>query len=392
MKIAEITGSQSVSAVAPARVNLLGEHTDYSGGLVMPMAISFTTQATISGDVTGDQYAFRSSGFARGMQLRRGDQWLRRNVWSDYPVGVLDELRKLGIEPTGFSMELSGNVPLGAGLSSSASAEVAACMAMLVWAGVRMEPREIALLCQRAENRFVGSPCGIMDQFVSVAAEAGHALLLHTRDLTFELVPMNTGELARICVVVCNSEVKHSVATGEYGIRRQQVEEGQAAMRAAFPELRDLGDANLEQLEACRERMSHKAYLRCRHIVTENARAIVAADAMGAGDARRMGQLMVVGHASERDDFECSCEEIDFLVETAIALPGCVGGRLTGGGFGGCTVNLVWRDQAKEFSNTLKAAYKERFGIAAETYVCEAADGAYARSHQLLERATRERH
>ena len=131
------------------------------------------------------------------------------------------------------------------------------------------------------------------------------------------------------------------------------------------PELRDLGDANLQQLEACREKMSHKAYLRCRHIVSVNTRVIAAADAMREGDARRMGDLMIAAHTSERDDFECSCEEIDFLVETAIALSGCVGARLTGGGFGGCTVNLVWRNQAEEFSNALKTPYKERFGIAA---------------------------
>jgi galactokinase len=370
--------------MAPARVNLLGEHTDYSGGLVMPMAISFATVATISGGALVGEYVFRSSGFAGETRLKRGEAWTRQDIWSDYPVGVLDELRKAGIEPPEFVVEFAGDVPLGAGLSSSASVEVAACMAMLAWAGVRMEPEEIALLCQRAENRFVESPCGIMDQFVSVAARAGHALLLHTRDLQYELVPMNTGELARTCVVVCNSGVKHSVASGEYGVRRRQVEEGQAALRAAFPELRDLGDADMEKLEAARETMSHEAYKRCRHIITENARVMEAAEAMHAGDAQRMGKLMVAAHASERDDFECSVEEIDFLVETAIALPGCVGARLTGGGFGGCTVNLVWRDAAKEFSTALKAAYKERFGIEADTYVCEAVDGAYARNRGLL--------
>lgn len=391
MHLQETAPLQQISVSAPARVNLLGEHTDYSGGLVMPMAISFATRATISSNDRAEEYLLRSGRFLDETRLKRGEKWARQGSWSDYPVGVLDELRKAGVEPSGFVVEFAGNVPLNAGLSSSASVEVAACVAMLGWAGVRMEPHEIALLCQRAENRFVGSPCGIMDQFVSVAAKAGHALLLHTRDLKFELVPMNRGDLAQMCVVVCDSGVKHSVASGEYGVRRKQVEEGQATMRTAFKELRDLGDANIEQLKSCKRTMSCEAYKRCHHIITENARVLDAANAMRAGDAERMGELMVAAHASERDDFECSVEEIDFLVETAIKLSGCVGARLTGGGFGGCTVNLVRRDSAEEFSRALKAAYKERFGIDAETYVCEAMDGAYVRNRELLERRLKER-
>lgn len=380
-----------IAVTAPARVNLLGEHTDYSGGLVMPMAISFATQATVTASAAADKYVFRSNGFAGETRLTRGATWVRQGLWSDYPAGVLDELWKAGVEPPAFALELAGNVPLGAGLSSSASVEVAACIAMLAWAGAQMEPKDIALLCQRAENKFVGSPCGIMDQFVITAAKAGHALLLHTRDLEYELVPMNTGELAQTCIVVCNSQVKHSVASGEYGVRRQQVEEGQAVLRAAFPELLDLGNATVKQLEACRERMSHEAYLRCRHILTENARVVKAADAMRAGDAKRMGELMTAAHASERDDFACSCDEIDFLVETAVGLPQCLGARLTGGGFGGCTVNLVKRDAAEEFSAALKAAYKDRFGLEAQIYVCEAVDGAYVRNETLLQHASTER-
>jgi galactokinase len=375
---------------APGRVNLLGEHTDYSGGFVMPMAISFATQATVAWTGTADEYVFLSSQFAGETRLKRGDAWERQGLWSDYPVGVLNELREAGFEPPAFTMEIEGAVPVGAGLSSSASVEVSACMAMLAWAGWRMQPREIALLCQRAENRFVGSPCGIMDQFVSVAATHGHALVLNTRDLHYELVPMNTGDFANACVVVCNSQVKHSVASGEYGLRRRQVEEGQAALRAAFPELRDLGDATWKELEAAKGAMSHEAYLRCRHIVSENARVAKAADAMCVGDARRMGELMIAGHASERDDFECSCDEIDFLVDTAVNLPGCFGARLTGGGFGGCTVNLVKRDSVEEFSRALKVAYEQRFGINPATYLCEAMDGAYARNRALMEQVAKD--
>jgi galactokinase len=239
---------------------------------------------------------------------------------------------------------------------------------------------EIAVLCRAAENNYVDSPCGIMDQFVIAAAHAGHALLLNTRTLTYEHLPMNQGALADTQIVVCNSMVKHSIASGEYGVRHSQVMEGQTALIAAFPSLRDLGDATLDQLEQARPAMSHEAYLRCRHILSDNARVLQARAAMFAGDPVALGQLMLAGHASERDDFACSCDEIDFLVATAAALPGCFGARLTGGGFGGCTVNLVDRAHTQTFAAALKDAYQHHLNLTAETYICDPVDGAAQRN------------
>jgi galactokinase len=382
MMAAEIllpTATHEAGFVAPARVNLLGEHTDYTGGLVLPMAIPFTTRATItaSGD---DGYSFSSDLFPETLRIERGDSSLARKQWTDYPVGVLRELQKLGIAPPAFALHLSGNVPFGAGVSSSASVEVATAFALLAHAGRILPLEEIALLCQRAENLFVHSPCGIMDQFAITAARAGHALLLNTRDLSYEHVPMNTGRLAETCIVVCNSMVRHSVATGEYGKRRAESEQGQAVLLEKFPQLRDLGDATLEQLEAAREQMSAESFRRCRHIISDNGRVRAARSAMFAGDPVAFGQLMLAGHASERDDFECSCEEIDFLVETAAALPGCYGARLTGGGFGGCTVNLVERAHAEDFRSALRLAYEQKFHLIPDTFVCEAVDGAFVRN------------
>jgi len=362
---------------APGRVNLLGEHTDYTGGLVLPMAIPFYTTARVSA-LNESQYVFRSAQFEGEYAEPVGGSATRYKAWHDYPVGVLRQLQERGVAPPSFLLELSGNVPLGAGLSSSASVEVASCLAMLALSGQALPANELALLCQRAENDFVGSPCGIMDQFVITAAHAGHALLISTRDLQFEHVPMNTGGLREISVVICNSHVKHSIAAGAYGERRKQLEVGQAVMRERFASLRDLGDATLEQLQACEASMSPESFKRCRHIITENARVRQAREAMLAGDAQALGKLMVAAHTSERDDFECSCEEIDFLVDTAIGLRGCFGARLTGGGFGGCTVNLVAREAVTEFCETLKDAYRTRFDVSAETYVCEAVDGALA--------------
>ncbi len=370
---------QSLTFHAPARVNLLGEHTDYTGGLVLPMAIPFHTAATIT-PTDDDAYTFTSETFSTSRSVTREDRSPATDDWSDYPLGVLRELQLLGIEPPPFTLHLAGNVPFGAGLSSSASVEVASCLAMLAHAGVTLPPAEIALLCQRAENNFVHSPCGIMDQFVITAGHKGHALLLNTRDLTTEHLPMNQGALADTQIVVCNSMVKHSIAAGEYGQRRRESEEGQAILLAKFPGLRDLGDASLDQLESCRDAMSDAAFRRCRHIISDSARVRLARAAMFAGDPIALGQLMLMGHASERDDFQCSCDEIDFLVDTASQLPGCFGARLTGGGFGGCTVNLVDRAHAEAFAESLKQAYKDTLNLTAETYLCEAADGAIALS------------
>jgi galactokinase len=363
-------------------VNLIGEHTDYTGGLVFPMAIPFYTVATIS-PRDDDRYDFESDRFEGSREFPLDDRTDAAGNWSDYPVGVLRMLQQRNIDPPAFTLRLEGDVPLGSGLSSSASVEVASAVAMLSHAAASLPIEEIALLCQRAENDYVHSPCGIMDQFVVTAAKAGHALLLDTRSLKYEHISISNGALAETCVVICNSMVKHSIATGEYGDRRKQVEAGQAALRERFPELRDLGDATLKQLDACKDVMPPESFRRCRHIITENARVREARSAMLAADPVQLGRLMVAAHASQRDDFECSTVEMDFLVDTAAKLPGCFGARMTGGGFGGCTVNLVTRAAAESFASALKAAYRERFDLDAESYICEAVDGAMLRNAAL---------
>lgn len=375
----ERTMEQMHVAVAPARVNLIGEHTDYTGGLVLPMAIPFYTEATIR-TAKDNLFRFRSERFPGEHTEKPGEQQPRSGRWSDYPVGVLREMEARSLQPPPFALSLRGDVPLGSGLSSSASVEVATAFALLAHMGREMPPEEIALLCQRAENRYVGSPCGIMDQTVIVLAQKGHALLLHTRTLEYELVPMNRGAMAGAVVVVCNSMVKHSIGGGEYGRRRQQVEEGQAAVSGAFPGVRDLGDATMAQLEEVRGRISPEALKRCRHIITENGRVVQMKAALEEGDAESAGALMLAAHASERDDFECSVAEVDFLVDTAASLEGCYGARLTGGGFGGCTVNLVRKEAVDGFIEALRAAYRAKFSIEAETFACEPVDGALRRA------------
>ncbi len=358
---------------APARVNLIGEHTDYTGGFVMPMAIEFQTLAVVSPREDGRAVIY-SANYDEEVSFEiAGMRSSGEGRWSDYPAGVLWCLREAGVEVGGFSMSLSGNVPPGAGLSSSASLEVATAMALLDRAGAGMPLEKLATLCRRAENEYVGAKSGIMDQFASAGAVAHRAMLLDCRSLEYDLLPLPD----RIRVVICNSMVKHAVATGEYGNRSDEVETGQAVLRERLG-LQLLRDATLEDLEACRSEMSAASFLRCRHIITENRRVQQAREALLEGDMVRFGRLMVEAHASFRDDFAASCAEVDDLVEIAMRQEECFGARITGGGFGGCTVNIVRAGGTERFVEAVRGEYTVKTGIEAECFVCTAADGAVA--------------
>ena len=357
---------------APGRVNLIGEHTDYSGGLVMPAAIDFNTVATVSRS-NATESAIYSMNFNEEVRFAAAaPPDTARHSWADYPLGVLWSLRGSSIAVPAFTMTLSGDVPLGAGLSSSASIEVAAAFAALWLAEKTLLLTEIALACKRAENGYVGAQSGIMDQYIACHGERDHALVIDTRDLSSRAVPLPPS----VRLVICNSMVKHSHAGGEYNQRRAEVEEGSEALRRANPAIQELRDASLNDLEAVRATISPEAYLRCRHIITENTRVQQAAAALEAGDMATVGRLMAEAHASYRDDFAASCAEADLLVELAGQQPGIIGARLTGGGFGGCTVNLVQAAEAERFRESMHQAYRERTGIDAEMYLCQAAAGA----------------
>jgi galactokinase len=359
---------------APARVNLIGEHTDYTGGLVMPMAIGFSTvgvvgpredgQAVFYSENYGEEASFEISSLKREP----------RGNWSDYPAGVLWSLMQEVIEIGGFNMNLKGDVPLGAGLSSSASIEVATAMALLSRAKTELSLEKIATVCRRAENEYVGAQTGIMDQFVVAGGVKHRAMMLDCRSLWFELLPL-PGEIR---VVICNSMVKHEHSEGEYGDRRGEVEAGQAVLKKERKGIELLRDATLEDLEACREKMPAASFARCKHIITENARVLKAREALLESDMERFGRLMVEAHASMRDDFAASCEEVDALVEIAMRQPGCFGARITGGGFGGCTVNVVRVENAETFVAAVREEYRKAIGIVAECFVCEPSDGALA--------------
>jgi galactokinase len=367
-------GQDGRAFAAPARVNLIGEHTDYTGGFVMPMAIGFRSVAVASGRDDG-RAVFYSANYEQEASFDIASLGREpRGHWSDYPAGVLWSLRQEGIAPGSFSMSLAGDVPLGAGLSSSASVEVATAMALLEYAGVELPLEKIATLCRRAENEYVGAKSGIMDQFAVAGGVAHRAMLIDCRSLAYELLPLPE----QVRVVLCNSMVKHAVATGEYGDRRDEVEAGQAILRQQRPGVELLRDATLADLEACKDKMTAASFARCRHIITENDRVMKAKAALLQGDVKRFGELMVQAHASMRDDFAASCAEVDTLVEIAMSQTACFGARITGGGFGGCTVNVVRADGAEDFVAAVRREYAGRTGIAAECFVCEASDGAVA--------------
>lgn len=364
--------AEPVVFAAPGRVNLIGEHTDYAEGFVMPAAIDFATLAGISPRTDGKIVIYSENFgddriFTAGALPDKASQH-----WSDYPMGVVAILAGEGHAIPGFSLSLWGDVPLGSGLSSSAAVEVATALAVTSLLGVAYPGPVVARLCQRAENEFVGANCGIMDQFISANGAEDHALLLDCRDLSYKLAPIPSS----VALVIANTMVKHSVAGGEYTSRRAQVEEACAVIARHRPEVRFLRDATVNDLAQWGAEMSPNALKRARHVITENLRTVAAADALIRHDLVELGRLMAEAHWSYSRDFEASCVEADAMVVLAQDLPGLIGARLTGGGFGGCTINLVERSQAAEFTEQLGARYASEIGIVPQILVCHASGGA----------------
>ncbi len=367
-----VAGEPTVRCAAPGRVNLIGEHTDYSGGFVMPAAIDFHTIAEISPRTDG-RISLYSQNMAEEVSYPAEPLPNKaRKHWSDYPMGVAWSLAQQGVRAGAFTLTLNGDVPLGAGLSSSASIEVATAMALLELAGASLPLPTIALACQRAENVFVGARSGIMDQFIACAGKQDHALMLDCRSLEYRHLPIP----ANVRLIICNSMVKHEHAGGQYNVRREEVEEGTRILHARWPSIKALRDATLAQLNDCQTQMPPNVFRRCRHIITENKRVELAASALERGDLPAFGTLMAEAHRSFRDDFEASCSELDTLVEIAAELPGCYGARMTGGGFGGCTVNLVEENEADQFREQIHARYRAATRIDADIYLCRASAGA----------------
>ena len=367
-------GSRPRIFCAPGRVNLLGEHTDYNDGFVMPCAIGFSTRVAIN-PRPDRKLVIRSEDFGEQFEFDLDHLPSRgKGVWSDYVLGVAVMLQDIGYPVSGASLLVRGEVPIGAGLSSSAAIEVASALALMSLNGTRLPLPAVAKLCQRAENEFIGARVGIMDQFVSCLGRAGHALLLDCRSLEFKLIPIPED----VRLVICNTMVKHEHASGAYNRRREECDEGVRILRQWYPNAIALRDISLEQLEQHMAGIPATVYKRCLHVVSENQRVLEGAKYLTDGDVTRFGRLMRESHLSLRDLFEVSCRELDIMVEIAESLEGYRGGRMTGGGFGGCTVNLVTAPDASQFAAQIAERYQATTGIKPDVYVCTAANGASA--------------
>jgi galactokinase len=358
--------------VAPGRVNLIGEHTDYAEGFVMPVAINFATLAAISPRNDG-KIVIYSENYGEEKTFDAVAKPVASKHWSDYPMGVVVILTGEGHKIPGFSLSLWGDVPLGSGLSSSAALEVVTALAVLSLIGASYPGPVLARLCQRVENEFVGANCGIMDQFISANGKENHALLLDCRDLSYRLAPIP----ANVALVIANTMVKHSVAGGDYPTRRRESEAACAVIASHRPGVPFLRDATLEDLEKWGHEMAPKSLMRARHVISEDLRTVAASEALLRGDMKELGRLMAEAHASYSGDFEGSCVEADAMVALAQDLPGLIGARLTGGGFGGCTVNLVEQNDAAAFAWALGERYTAKIGVVPEIHICHASDGAH---------------
>lgn len=366
--------SPDIRCFAPGRVNLIGEHTDYNGGHVFPCAIHLGIECAAARR-SDDLLRFYSVNFPdAGVIECRVDELTKAGSWADYPKGVIQAFRQSGyMSDGGAEFAFRGNLPDGAGLSSSAALEVLTGTVLRELYGFDVTPQRIALLGQSAEHDFIGVNCGIMDQFASAMGKRNHAILLDSGTLDYEYAPID-GEKA--CIVIMNSGVKHSLASSAYNERRRQCEQAFAALSVGreIPSLCALTPQEFDQMQSsiadidCRRR--------ARHAIYENARTIQAADALRRGDLVTFGNLMNESHLSLRDDYEVSCRELDVLAEEAWHMEGVYGARMTGGGFGGCTVNLVRRDAVEDFIPRLKERYRLHCHLEAQAYVVDISDGA----------------
>ena len=345
---------------SPGRINLIGEHTDYNQGFVFPAAIDKQIIYSIKENGSENECVVYSSDFDKILQVDLNDVKPSDQEWENYILGVIYEIQKKNIKLRGFDCIIESDLPIGAGVSSSAAMECGLAFALNRLFDLELTKLDIVLLSQQAEHNFVGTKCGIMDQYASVMSMEGHAILLDCKNISHEYIPI---ELDPYTLLLLNTNVSHNLATGEYNTRRAECFEGVALLQKAGLEIDSLRDLNEETLVENKSLLPEQVYRRCHYVVKENERVLKASHALRNNNLQEFGSLLYQSHDGLQNEYEVSCDELDFLVEFSKNKPYVLGSRMMGGGFGGCTLNLVHKDQIDRYIDEVKAAYQKKFGI-----------------------------
>ena len=368
----ELFSKEPLVVRAPGRINLIGEHTDYNDGFVMPAAVDKEIFFGISGS-SDHKSIVHSLKYNESFEIDLANpRPVTQPKWANYLLGVLYQFRENGYPLKPFYCVFGGNVPLGAGMSSSAAMECGFASALAEYNLLKVPKLKIVTMAQWAEHHFVGVKCGIMDQFASVMGKKGHVIALDCRSLTHEYAPLDVREYT---IVLCDTKVKHSLVDSEYNTRRSECESGVRALQKYYPTVKSLRDVSSEQLEKHQQEFEGKVYQRCRYVVDEISRVQQAFDDLKRGDLVAFGKKMFVTHDGLSRLYEVSCKELDFLVDEAKNIDSVIGARMMGGGFGGCTINLVKKTEAANFIATLSAKYKSKFNIDMPVYQVSIVDG-----------------
>jgi len=370
-KFTELFDKKPIVVKSPGRINLIGEHTDYNEGFVLPAAIDKEIVIAIQKNGSQECRLF-SHDFHESLTFDLDDFERMNGGWGNYVMGVVAQLQKAGYELEGFDLVFGGDVPVGAGLSSSAALENGVCLALSELFGLGLERLAMLKYAQKAEHEFAGVQCGIMDQFASMMGKDNHAIRLDCRSLEFNYFPI---ELGNYQIILCDTQVKHSLADSAYNDRRRECHEGVEAIQKYHPSVQSLRDVTVDMLDEVKADVSEVVYTRCKYVIEENERLLKGCELLEQGDIKGFGQQMYGSHDGLSKMYEVSCKELDFLADFAKSKETVAGARMMGGGFGGCTINLVEKAHKATFEKEVAAAYKDEFGTDLQIYEVAVTDG-----------------
>lgn len=369
----EKMNNDTVIAKSPGRINIIGEHTDYNDGFVLPAAIDKYAVFKLWKSSNKNKVRMTATNLDESISFNLSHFQPTTGGWPNYIMGVVHELQKLGVKLEGFEGEFESDVPIGGGMSSSAALECSLAYGLNELFNLGLDRWELIKACQMAEHNFVGIKCGIMDQFASVMGKDNQVMLLDCRSLEFDYFPF---ELGNYQLLLLNTNVSHTLAASEYNTRRAECEVGVSIIRNTYSQVQSLRDVTTEMLDKCSEYMPHEVHKRCLHIISENSRTREACQALLKQDYKKLGELIYGSHNSLQHYYEVSCEELDYLVEQTRDKDYVLGSRMMGGGFGGCTINLIAKDKVNQFIEISSKAYRNRFGIDITPYKVQVRNGA----------------